>query len=110
MKNTIPALVIALGIIGGTAVTSVTSDWMMLSGALILAGSMVVAGLLQARLQSENRAPMAATFIMGGVVILATCILIYSNPANVPKMLPILGCCGVMLLIVPNRRTRNERD
>ncbi len=99
----VPSLLLGLGVIGATAVSVLTPEslpW-ALAGPLLLAGTLVAAAAVRARMGTRA---YAAPMILGGAIVAAGALLALADPAFVPAMMPILGACAAMGLLPVRER------
>lgn len=89
----IPSLVVAAGIMGSVlvAVLAAKSGWLVLTGPLLLAFSVVGADALRSRLRGQPSRPSAAALLLGGSFVLAGVILTPGDPGLVASFIPIIG-------------------
>lgn len=114
-KALTPAIVVAAGILVSTQVAAMsvsaglqmTPGLLAMAGSLVMASAVVMASLLSGRLQGRQN--LAASFVLGGVILVASAIIVMKDPANVANMLPVLGAGVGFSVIVPTRRTDGAR-
>ena len=112
LRNLLPSLILALGILGATAlsVRMTESGWWVLTGPLVLAAATVTASVLSFRLRPTPRRGTGVALALGAILVVAAAIVALKDPARVPDMVPILGSLAFVVLLRPGgcRRSRER--
>ncbi len=97
------SLILAGGILAGTALSAALagSGWWVLAGPLLLAVSLVAAYAVAQDVLVESR--KYAVLILGGSFLVAASIVALQDPAQVASLVPIMGSCGVFVLLPGER-------
>jgi len=112
LQRLLPAIVLALGILAGTAVSAWLEDsgWLVMAGPLVLAGSLVAAGVLAQRRCDASAARTRAAIGVGAIFVVAAAIIAWRDPARVANIVPLLGAGGLVVLGTPKRCARPRVD
>ncbi len=112
LRGLLPSLILALGILGATAlsVRMPESSWWVLTGPLALAAATVAASVVDNRLRSTSRPYMGVALGLGAIIVVAAAIVALKDPSHVPSTIPILGAAALFGLIRPGRCARQRRD
>lgn len=99
----VPAVLLALGVILATAVSvwAADSQWLVLTGPLVLALALLGADALTSRLRGEPFVPSWLGLVMGAVFLGASLIVALADPTRVALLIPVLGagCAGTMFAL-----------
>lgn len=104
----LPALLLAAGILGATALSlsSATSLAWALAGPLALAIVVLAARWLGNRLLVRTDSYRSA-MILAGAVFVAGALVAFADASSVPMLMPILGACAATVLV--SRRYEEKR-
>jgi hypothetical protein len=104
LRSLLPALLLAAGCLGATAVAvwSSRSLVLALAGPVVLAATIIAAGAVRRRLLSRPQSYVADA-IMAGAVVASGALVAVVEPSSVILMMPILSACAAMTLL-PKRR------
>lgn len=107
-RSLVPALLLAAGVLGTTALSlwSATSLAWALAGPLALAVVVVAARALDRRLLGRTDS-YGAAMILAGAVFGGGAMVAFADAASVPAFMPILGACAAMVLM-PRRSVPKE--
>ena len=104
-QSLLPSIILALGILGATALSVSTkqSSWLVLIGPLMLAGAIVAAHMTEVRLYSNPRTSMGVTLMIAAAFITVSVIVALRDPTRVPIIIPILGSAAAVMLVNPSK-------
>ncbi|MHC4845528.1 MAG: hypothetical protein ACYTCU_05130 [Planctomycetota bacterium] len=104
LRRLLPAILLALGILAGTAVAAALSHagWWVMAGPLVLGACIAVAGALEQR--------QGVAVAVGAIFVLAAAIVALRDPARVPDAVPLLGAGGLVVLLRPRHCARSRAD
>ncbi|MEM6794375.1 MAG: hypothetical protein AAF725_10350 [Acidobacteriota bacterium] len=107
-----PSLLLAAGILAGTAIAALFDGFWVLAGPLALALATVTAGWLQERISVDRRftGALSRSLFLACVVLVAATIIALGDPARVAAMVPILGACASVPIWLPARRCVRRVD
>lgn len=99
-RRLLAAIVLALGLLAGTAVSAMLSDsgWLVMAGPVLVACAIVGACAVEQWQREGGRARMWAAVGVGAIYIAATVIVGWSDPASVVNVVPLLGAGGIVVL------------
>ena len=100
LRTFLPSLFLAASVIVGTLVAVLTADshWAAVSGPLLLALAVLAADLWQARRLGSPLRPSPGALIVAGAVVLAGLIIGVDAPKQVQQFMPILGAVTVVAI------------
>lgn len=101
LKGALPAVVLAAGVLGGTAATILSPAELWWAGALVLASAIVLVRLLDNSIRAVGRQGMLRAVYLSTTCFLALTLAAYKDPEWVAMMIPILGGASVVVLSKP---------
>lgn len=104
-------VILASGIIGSTAVASLTSEsGLVLVGPLLMAVALLGVGVLQHRVHGASLTRVWAALIMAAAIVFGAVIVAQRDPARVASLLPVFGgALGVFIVVDPGTADRSDK-
>lgn len=99
-----PALLIAAGILAATSLAVHLSGWLLWVAPLLLASTLLGAGMLQNHLRGSSPLPTTPSLILAGSILVVAAMVGSDSPKPMADMMPLLGATAVLALARQPRR------
>ena len=111
-RSLVGPIILAGGLIGATAVSRLASEsgWLVLSGPLVMAISVVIVGFVDQRLYGGSRRRIRVALVLGAVIVLAGVIMAWHHPDRLAKNMWLYGGLAAAVMWSNGGKGSRERE
>lgn len=108
LSNLGPVLVMAVAILVATALVAVAprAPWTAVAGPLLLVLALLATDRVQRRRSGGPSLPSASSLLLAAVLLVACGIVASGDPGRLAAMMPILGTCAALPVILASEGAR----
>ena len=108
LQHLFPALTIALGILGASALSLrfQESNWLVMAGPFVLAASIILASELERRIHSSSYRRVWVASVVAVLYFIVATIVGMHDPSRVADIVVLLGAGAIVVLGSPGARGR----